>query len=442
MTTTAQPGDFAATGLPMHSDIFAAWLFLQTNNAAQPPTYRNGMTVNLAKSLLDQGERKPEVLSAALVAVMPPDLLPVMRKRLGATCADTVNEFTQHAMTRFAYIDRASPITQKITLAMMCATMTMMQKNGEEMLAELQTLENNGSKDIDINLPMLNDPRSFMLIYDKIMDETGNPQLENNFLDAVLSYKAFREDYLTQLSRLSVLPQRAQVTIKLHLQEPPQIPAFDATGISDTGQLRSIYQQLSRDPRVKPEALTTAIDIASMLSESEECDSTTIAAGLLGTALQHIGPADAPFLRDIAGEDTLALLDESTSSIETMRPLARASLGLRQIAAANAISNLREGESILRDMYSYLSEHERQMSGSEKHTYAAPVVQQVGRVMQGIMTQLQPQISDMPSPILVAALEQQVQQTYNALTSLRRFLTPRSQAPKTDNQQGRSGPSF
>lgn len=440
MTTLPQPGDYQTTGLPQQQDIFSAWLFLQANTDALPATYRNGLTAALATSLLDNGERRPQILSAALLAVMPPVMNGLIKRRVGSDCADIVAEFSRHAMTRFAYIDFATPEVKKITLAMMCATMSRMEADGDDMLARLRKLEMQGEDNIDIALPMLPDARSFLLISDKVSGTTGNTRLENVYLDAALTYSAFRNDYLYQLSTLAILPVRAHQTIAAHLQDDPLIDQFDTTLLPDTHEIRAIYAQLCLDPRVKPVQLLDALDVAEIMADSGDCAPVTVGAALLGTCLPHIGVQDEHFLRDIAGDDILATIADNADAARAQVPIELAPVALQQITVARAIVAMRDGERVAARAYTQLDLHGEDLSRDDKHRYAAQTTQAIGRSLENIISSLQPHTADMQSPALTHALDMQIYRTFEELKRLRSFVLPRNSAPAPRPRD--NGPSF
>lgn len=440
MTTLPQPGDYQTTGLPAQQDVFAAWLFLQTNAEAQPATYRNGMTVELAKSLLDSGERRPAILGAALLAVMPPVMTGLIKRRVGAECANIVGEFARHAMTRFAYIDFATPEVKKITLAMMCATMARMQADGDDMLARLRKFEAQGEENIDIAIPMLPDARSFMLIADKVSGTTGNTRLENVYLDAALTYAAFRADYLTQLATLSVLPPRAHQSIAAHLQDDPQTDYFDTTLLPDTPEMRALYEHLRLDPRVKPAQFLSALDVAEIMADSGDCAPAAVGAALLGICLPHIGTQDIYFLRDIASDAILHTVADNADAARAQVPIQLAPAALQQITLARAIVAMRDGERVAARAFTQLDLHGDDLSSDDKHHYAAQTTQAIGRSLENIISGLQPHAADMQAPALARALDMQIYRTFEELKRLRSFVKPRNSAP-APRQRG-NGPSF
>ncbi len=438
MTAMPQPGDYQQTGLPMQPDVFKAWLFLQAHSDAQPPSYRTGITTTLAKTLYDLGEHKPDLLVAALLSVMSPSILPTITRRIGEECAVTIAAFSQQAIARFAYIDLASTAVQKITMAMMCATMEQMRQKGEEMLADLQAIENREGDTINITLPMLPDERSFMLIYDKIADTTGNQQLENVYLDTVLEYAAFRLDYLRQLSNMRILPPQTLQGIARQLEDSGYIPpVFEATGLPETTQMRAIYTQLSTDPRVKPDTLKNAVDIAAVLTDSDESSHTTIAAALLGNALPHLGKLDHQYLRDIAGEDVLATIEDNNDAIVSDVPMGTSPLSLRHISVAQAIVALREGTTSLTTMRAHLSSDDaRSLPPEARRRYASQAIQGVGILLQDVVVGLQPQASSMRAPKLAETLDETILATYDALSRLREFAVPQNSNDKKSPRPG------
>lgn len=441
MTTMPQPGDYSASGLPQHQDIFNAWMFLQMNNAAQPPMYRDGFGVALAKSLLDAGERRPQMLAAGLLAIMPPALNGVISRRVGADCAATVQEFARHAMTRYAYIDFASPEVKKITMAVMRANMTQMEKHGEQTLERLRKFESNSEEStIDIAVPMLPDQRSFLLIYDKVSGTTGNAQIENSYLDAALSYSAYRGDYLRQLSTMRALPARLHQAVAAQLQETPQAAHFDTTLLLDTPEIRAIYEQLRLDPRVSAEQLQDAVGIAEILSDSGDCAPVTVAAALLGTCLPHINSADTHFLRDIAGEDTLDLINDNAEAARAQLPVDQAPVPLQHITLARAILAMREGEHVAARLCTQLDLHASDIPEQERSRYAAQTTQAIGHDLQEIIETLQPHAHDMGAPALASALDSQIRRTFEELQRLRDFVSPQDRAQMKRTQ--RPGPSF
>lgn len=440
MTTMPQPGDFSASGLPQHQDIFNAWLFLQANNAAQPPMYRDGFGVALAKTLLDSGERRPQMLAAGLLAIMPPALNNLIRRRVGTDCAATVQEFARHAMTRYAYIDFASPDVKKITMAVMQANMMQMEKHGEQTLERLRKFERDDQATIDIAVPMLPDQRSFLLIYDKVSDTTGNAQLENAYLDAALSYSAYRNDYLRQLSTMRALPARLHQAVAQQLQENPPAPLFEATLLLDTPEIRAIYEQLRLDPRVNAEQLQDAVGIAEILSDSGDCAPVTVAAALLGSCLPHINSADTNFLRDIAGEDALDIITDNAEAARAQLPVDQAPAPLQHITLARAILAMREGEQVAARLCEQLDIHASDLSAQDRSRYAAQTTQAIGHDLQEIIETLQPHAHDMSAPALAGALDSQIRRTFEELKRLRDFVSPedrvKAQRPR------REGPSF
>lgn len=440
MPTMPQPGDYRASGLPDHQDIFNAWLFLQMNNAAQPPMYRDGFSVDLAKSLMLHGERRPQMLAAGLLAVMPPALNHLIRRRVGAPCADTVQEFARHAMTRYAYIDFATPEVKKLTLSLLRATMTQMEKNGEDMLARLRKLEASSEETVDLTVPMLPDQRGFLLVYDKVSGTTGNTHLENVYLDHALSYAAFRNDYLHQLAHLRILPARAQQAIAAQMQDAPHPAHFDTTLLLDTPEIRAIYEHLRLDPRVRPAQLSEAVDIAEILSDSGDCAPVTVAAALLGTCLPHIGDADAHFLRDIAGEDTLNVIRDNAEAARVQQPVDQAPQPLQQITLARAILALRDGEHIAARTCEQLDIHAAQLSPQDMRRHAAQTTQEIGHGLRDILVALQPYTGEMRSPALARALDAQIKRTFDELSRLRRFVVGHDDAPSQAPRRG--GPSF
>ncbi len=440
MTTLPQPGEYQETGLPQQQDIFNAWLFLQANTDAQPATYRNGLTVNLATSLLDNGERRPQILGAALLAVMPPVMNGLIKRRVGSECADIVAEFSRHAMTRFAYIDFATPEVKKITLAMMCATMSRMQTDGEDMLARLRKLDMQGEDNVEIAIPMLPDARSFMLISDKVSGTTGNTRLENVYLDAALTYSAFRSDYLYQLSTLSMLPARAYHSIAANLQVDPVIEHFDTTLLPDTPEIRALYEQLRMDPRVKPAQFLDAIEAAEIMADSGDCAPVAVGAALLSICLPHIGSQDERFLRDIAGDDILATIADNADAARAQVPIQLAPAALQQITLARAIIALRDGERVAARAFTQLDLHGDALSREDKHRYAAQTTQAIGRGLENIISSLQPFAGDMNAPALARALDMQIYRTFEELKRLRSFVLPRNSAPAPRPRD--SGPSF
>lgn len=440
MTTMPQPGDFSASGLPHHQDVFNAWLFLQANNTAQPPMYRDGFGVALAKTLLDSGERRPQILAAGLLAIMPPALNNLIRRRVSADCAATVQEFARHAMTRYAYIDFASPDVKKITMAVMQANMTQMEKHGEQTLERLRKFERDDQATIDIAVPMLPDQRSFLLIYDKVSDTTGNAQLENTYLDAALSYSAYRNDYLRQLSTMRTLPARLHQAVAQQLQENPPAPLFEATLLLDTPEIRAIYEQLRLDPRVNAEQLQDAVGIAEILSDSGDCAPVTVAAALLGTCLPHINSADTQFLRDIAGDDTLDIITDNAEAARAQLPVDQAPAPLQHITLARAILAMREGEQVAARLCEQLDIHASDLSAQDRSRYAAQTTQAIGHDLQEIIETLQPHAHDMSAPALAGALDSQIRRTFEELKRLRDFVSPEDRAKA--QRPRREGPSF
>lgn len=445
MTTLPQPGDYAATGLPLDQGIFAAWMFLHLNAAAQPAGYRNATTLALAQTLVQEGEQDPSLLAAALLAVMPIELCGRISRQVSPACAAIVADFHRQTITRFAYIDFADPATQKLAMVMMCATMESLEDNGTQMLARLDTLKHSGNQESDITLPMLPDARGFRLIYDKISAATARStaQLEDRYLKATLGYDAFRTSYLQQLLHLDILSARARDSVRRHMQEQPAPPAFEETGLPDTHEVRTLYAHLATDPRVTTQTLTKALDVARILSDSGDCTPATASAALLSNALEHLTTQDLPFLRAIAGDEALEILEDNAQAGAHGTPIALAGIAVRQIAVAQAIANLRTGADLAERMFRQISTHADAMPPLDRQRRAAQVTRHVGSALQEIIDMLQPQARSMEAPALAAQLDAQINHTVAALNSLGRFLTqPDGTQPARPRDPHKGGPSI
>ncbi len=432
MPPLPQPGDYRTTGLPDDYTLFSAWMFLNINSDAQPPVYRQGRSLALARTLMEAGETSPDLLGAALLSLMPPELHSQIARRVNPAIAATVADFTRHIMTHFAYIDQAAPDAQKITLAMLGNTVLHQMKTGDATLKRLQESTQGDTQEPAASL--LADPRNFLLIAGKTNATLGDSPLHEVFTKSALAYQRYRHDYLFTIVAMTSMPQRLRAAAAMTLEPTPDLPAFNATALPDTPEVYAVYKQLANDPRVNMGAFATALDIGETLANCPDVAPATLTAAMICNAIPHIGTPDMPFLRALGGDECASLIEDSTRSMK--QPVSAVAVPLRQMAAARAISTLKSTTFKAARMHANLLARQGSIPSDQIRHIVETVVTPASDSLNDIITGLLPHAASLHSAALTGQLRQHVGQATVAIDQLVEMTARHETAPPKPRNDG------
>lgn len=364
---------FNETGLPLDATVFKAFT-MYSKNAAQPapkarqiqpgvtaekPEAHDNYPVRVAQLLNETGNTDPQLLSLALLNVMPPQTYGIVEKSFGKPMIDLLNEAGKHNKTAFAYVAEASENVKLLTLAAAVATFEEFRgeaQKAEEMLMKMANGEQpaNGR----LMIPMIPDMRIYERLSEVLFDKTTSRTLEEYFREKLSDFKNDNDRLKSRIIDMGLADQLPpQIGYMLNRPDTASFryPSFEETGLLDTPKVRAAYEVITTHPFVPPEGFEAAVEVGKLLTDKLEAPSpTAVATGLLMTGMQHITPDDFEFLDKKLDWDVTELMKKyGNEGGVSPREIAVAPIELKQVLLANTIASLggmQEGIKSLKEM--------------------------------------------------------------------------------------------
>lgn len=363
--------DFRETGLPMDQTVYKAFMMFSKNAKDSfkdiPPEIAADMQdmpppenfpVRVAQVLNQAGANDPQVLSLALLNVMPPQTYSIVEKSFGADMIRLMEEAGKHNLTGFAYIAEASDAVKLLTLASAIATFEEFGRVSQKAGEQLEKLAGGEQpKNGQFMIPMMPDTRIYDRLSEILTDKTSSPALESLFTQKLGDFRFANEQLKEKIIGLGIADQ---LPPQLGLGEPGgfnafRYPSFGETTLFDDPKVRAAYDVLTSHTRVAPDAFEAALAVGQILSNDVASKNpTAIAAGLLGVGIRNLNDADFEFLDKKIDWDVIELLrNNSPEKVQHPMQLMRAPQEFKQIILANAVSalgHMKEGLSQMKEM--------------------------------------------------------------------------------------------
>ena len=364
---------FNETGLPLDATVFKAFTMFSKNAAQEAPKARQiqpGVTaekpaehdnypVRMAQLLNETGNTDPQLLSLALLNVMPPQTYGIVEKSFGKPMVELLAEATKHNKTAFAYVEEASETVKLLTLAGAVATFEEFRgeaQKAEEML--LKMADGQQPANGRLMIPMIPDMRVYERLSEVLFDKTSSRTLEETFREKLSDFKNDNERLKSRIIEMGLAEQLPpQISYMLNRPDSASFryPSFEETGLLDTPKVRAAYEVITTHPFVPPEGFEAAIEVGKLLTEKLEAPSpTAVATSLLMTGMQHITPDDFEFLDKKLDWDVTDLMKKyGKESGVSPRELASAPVEMKQVLLANTIAGLtgmKEGIQSIKEM--------------------------------------------------------------------------------------------
>lgn len=334
--------DFKQTGLPFEASVYKAYMtYQQAQSLGGKPAPageaggNDAFPVKVAQTLHEADESSPDILSAALLLMMPKSTYGMLETRVGKPAVDLIAEAARHVQTGYAYIEDASDDLKKICLASAIVSFGEF-KRGMAMLGPvLQKLESGEPVD---NLPILKTPPTDM--YDRFtkaaVGKIGNPALEELYLDKLEEFKEESRVYNERLEEMGIFVNGAPGA----RPRPSAIyPTFAETGLLDDPKVRTAYDIVINDPRLRPENFMAALETAKLLSDLPASKNpAAIAYALIDIGVQGLNTFDLELLKPRLDWDVLELLTAGSIYDLTLTPdrIMKMPVEFRQVFLAHA----------------------------------------------------------------------------------------------------------
>ncbi len=345
--------EYRETGLPQDAMVFKA--FAAFNKNVELPDFQ-GMPlpsefvdslvtfpVRIAQVLNTAGQ-SPQMMSLALLNVMPPETYSVVEKSFGADMLALVKEAGTHQRTGFAYIDEASDSIKLLTLASSIASFDDFTSVTAQVEAQLDALMmGDAPANGQLMIPSMPDTKIYDRLSETLLNHTSSPQLEGMFTDKLIDFRMANERLKDKLMQAGLGGQGPE---GMGMPGSPdnefRYPAFEDTNLLDDAKVRAAYNVLINDSRVYPEDFEAAIEVAQTLSTIPATKNPlTIAGALLDVGIREMGPDDFNFLGKKLDWDVIDLLkDNSIRRIRSPQDILKAPEEFRQIVVANAAVSL------------------------------------------------------------------------------------------------------
>ncbi|MDI1228684.1 MAG: hypothetical protein PSY14_13470 [bacterium] len=352
---------FNETGLPLDATVFKAFTMyaknVATTPAAKPRQIEPGVTaetpeahdnyaVRVAQLLNETGNTDPQLLSLALLNVMPPQTYGIVEKSFGKPMIELLNEAIKHNKTAFAYVAEASENVKLLTLAAAVATFEEFRgeaQKAEEML--LKMADGQQPANGRLMIPMIPDMRIYERLSEVLFDKTTSRTLEETFREKLSDFKNDNDRLKNRIIEMGLaeqLPPQIAYTLNRPDTASFRYPTFEETGLLDTPKVRAAYDVIISHPFVPPEGFEAALEVGKMLTDKLEAPNpTAVATGLLMTGMQHISPEDFEFLDKKLDWDVTDLMKRYGGETGVHpRELAAAPIELKQVLLANSIASL------------------------------------------------------------------------------------------------------
>lgn len=364
---------FNETGLPLDATVFKAFT-MYSKNAAQPapkprqiqpgvtaeqPEAHDNYAVRVAQLLNETGNTDPQLLSLALLNVMPPQTYGIVEKSFGKPMIELLNEAGKHNKTAFAYVAEASENVKLLTLAAAVATFEEFRgeaQKAEEML--LKMADGQQPANGRLMIPMIPDMRIYERLSEVLFDKTSSRTLEEYFREKLSDFKNDNDRLKNRIIEMGLAEQLPpQISYMLNRPDTASFryPSFEETGLLDTPKVRAAYDVITTHPFVPPEGFEAAVEVGKLLTDKLEAPSpTAVATGLLMTGMQHITTEDFEFLDKKLDWDVTDLMKKyGNDKGVSPREIAVAPVELKQVLLANTIASLggmQEGIKSLKEM--------------------------------------------------------------------------------------------
>jgi hypothetical protein len=364
---------FNETGLPLDATVFKAFTMFSKNeaaSAAKPRQIQPGVTaetpaahdnypVRVAQLLNETGNTDPQLLSLALLNVMPPQTYGIVEKSFGKPMIELLTEAGKHNKTAFAYVAEASENVKLLTLAAAVATFEEFRgeaQKAEEML--LKMADGQQPANGQLMIPMIPDMRVYERLSEVLFDKTTSRTLEEYFREKLSDFKNDNERLKSRIIDMGLADQLPpQIGYMLNRPDTAgfRYPSFEETGLLDTPKVRAAYEVITTHPFVPPEGFEAAVEVGKLLTDKLEAPNpTAVATGLLMTGMQHITTEDFEFLDKKLDWDVTDLMKKyGNESGVSPREIAVAPIELKQVLLANTIASLgglQEGIKSLKEM--------------------------------------------------------------------------------------------
>lgn len=426
--------DYRETGLPQDPTVFKAFMTFSKNveqpdfgGMAPPMEGMEQFPVRVAQVLYGVGQG-PQMLSLALLNVMPPQTYSIVEKSFGRDVVALMEEAGRHNRTDFAYISEASDSIKLLTLASSIATFDDMRKLSEKAEEQLTALES-GQPPADGNLmiPMLPDMRRYDRLGEALVSHTSSPALENMFIEKLGDLRIQKDQLDSKLASLGIMGPGMGMDPSMGMPGSMaandfRYPAFEDTKLMNDPKVQAAYDVLKADLRVRPEDFEGALAVGELLSTTK--NPLAVAGALLDVGIQGLGPDDFPFLDKKLDWDVIELVkNNSLAAIQSPVQLDRAPQEFKMIAVANAAVSLGQMRESAASMLDMLKEQGEQIPEQVRPMLMAQALQPLN-VMSIMMDR-------MISPVLGKTGTPEIDDLFRQnLTAMRDFIKENVPAPK------------
>ncbi len=341
--------EYRETGLPQDVMVFKAFTAFN-KNVERPDT--QGMPVPAAiidemvsfpvriAQVLNTAGQGPQLMSLALLNVMPPETYSVVEKQFGADMVALVKEAGTHQRTGFAYINEASDPIKLLTLASSIASFDDFTRMSGQIEQQLDSLMmGDAPANGQLMIPTMPDTKIYDRLSESLLNQTSSPTLEGMFTDKLVDFRMANDRLKDKLSAAGLDQQMGMMGMGLPGGENEfRYPSFEETKLLDDPKVRAAYSVLINDSRVYPEDFEAAIEVAQTLSTVPATKNPlSIAGALLDVGVRELGPDDFGFLGKKLDWDVIDLLkDNGIRRVRSPQDILKAPEEFRQIVVANA----------------------------------------------------------------------------------------------------------
>ncbi len=328
--------DFRETGLPYDPVVYKAFMtYMQAVSGLEKTAYRQERHFSLltARVLHEAKINDPELLSAAILAALPPQTWGEIQRRMGQGVADLLREAEKQQLSDFEHLKHASDKMKLLALASGLASFEEFKGLTENFDAGMGGIEP-GAKGGEIPLPLFNNIPVFQRILGAVTRGTSSPELEDLYAEKLEEARRLQQEQIVKLREMGgALPPALQEGAMMNY------PPFEKTGLMNHKKVREAYAIITSHMNVLPLDFQAAVQVGRLLGASPETqDAATIAAALLDISFRDISNDDKDMLQGKMDWDVMEIIyDRSVYAIGSARDLQTASVEFRRIALANAV---------------------------------------------------------------------------------------------------------
>ncbi|MDE1151977.1 MAG: hypothetical protein PW788_05500 [Micavibrio sp.] len=327
--------DFKDTGLPPDPAVYRAYM-TYVKNAEPGPLQEHGL--RMAQVLQQTLGNNPDILSLALLSILPPETYGLMGRRFGTEAMEVLEEANKHARTGFAYVEEARPQVKLLATASAIASIEDFDAGLASYRDKVAAFQATGVKPQKLEEPPVPNVRLCSLVARYAFGDTGSDTLDYLLIEKLEDFNMTVEEKLAEFN--------------IDYTAPVDYPGFAKAKLRDEDVVKDAYYVLTTHAMAEDDDIEKALEAAQLLSAEPSASPTAIAAVLLDIGLKGRSPDDLQFLQKRLDWDVLDLLfAHNVREPGGIKELAAAPLEFRQMALAHAAVSmgamLTAGENIL-----------------------------------------------------------------------------------------------